>query len=179
MPLAVRRHPGNLLFLCLTAVALVGGLVTFAAPDASAVSSGCRTVVRTLTLQEGAVPLKIGSQHLTFRACWNTKGIVTSSSVVQDTDATGVGGNLGWKIDGYAPVSTNETGATVIVWHAKGHAQYCPGKVMCSPVAKWDTVVRFYSPGFVGPLPRNQQGTTFRAVCTSRPCNLRFGNQIY
>jgi hypothetical protein len=160
---------------------LVGsGLMTPQGASA-AVASGCRTVTRSIWLQEGSVGGSVGEQRLTLRACWNSRGAITSSSLDQNLYETPLGSAAGYHFESRGTANNHPTGGTSTAWHGGGRARLCIVRYVpvCSEWEEWDTVVVFRTPGFTGPLPRNDHGATFDASCTNSACNLRFINEIH
>ena len=160
---------------------LVGSGVMTAQWASAAVASGCRSVTRSIWLQEGSVAGSVGEQRLTLTACWNTKGNITSSSLTQKIYETPLGSATGWNFETGTPANNHPTGGTSTAWHGGGSVRACLLKVVpwCSEWEHWDTVVVFRTPGFVGPVGSNDHGATFDATCTSSSCNLRFVNEIH
>jgi len=160
---------------------LVGSGVMTAQWASAAVASGCRSVTRSIWLQEGSVAGSVGEQRLTLTACWNTKGALTSSSLAQNIYTTPLGTAAGWSFDTKPTANNHPTGGTSTAWHAGGAARTCLFKIVpvCSEWEHWDTVVVFRTPGFVGPVGPNDHGATFDGTCTSSPCYLRFVNEIH
>jgi hypothetical protein len=162
------------------AVLFGAGLVS--APGASAaVASGCRTVNRSIWLQEGSVGKSVAEQRLALKVCWNTKGAITSSSLGQELYKTPLGTASGFELVSRGTANDHPKGGTSTAWHGSGRIRVCvvKGTSFCSDWEEWDTVVIFRTPGFVGPVGPNDHGATFDGNCTNADCHLRFINEIH
>lgn len=162
------------------AMALSSAAVVSAPAAEAAITPGCRTIIRTLSFQEGSVSVDVGNQRLTLSVCWDSSGSVSSSDLAHDTYATGAGTAAGYSYTSLATYpSGSSSGGRTVTWYAPVHAQACiAGRTpVCGFSEDFLTTVTYYAPGFVGPLPSNQQGATFKAKCTMSTCKFRFKNE--